>query len=181
MRKVENVPDELVVHIEAVEEFLGIKNSIYQLGADFRFQFAYAFLDFSAFHLVADNKQVHPGVVIFDEYTGNQDKLDPADFFEVIEKFVLVQAAGAHQKVLELGPVLESGIEKPVGRRRTLFYEVNGGEEFKLPAGNVGADAAPFDDILALEAFAPVEQEKPHNFYPCRIAQYFSQNFHFIY
>ena len=82
VREVQDVPDQLVVHIYPVNEFLGIKNCVGKFRADLCLQFADALFYMAFPHSVADYQDVHPGILVLYENTRHYQELHLARLFE---------------------------------------------------------------------------------------------------
>lgn len=84
MRKIQNVADEFVVHVESVEEVRGFEIRVREFLPHFGFDPAERILNRLAPQVVADKKQVRAAVIVLDENSGNNNELEFAGLLEFL-------------------------------------------------------------------------------------------------
>lgn len=179
MREIKDVADELVVHAQAIVEFVDRESRILELAADFRLESPDDVFKFLLTDIVADGEDVETAIRFLDECAGHDQHLDLAGFLDAAHQLFLVDRLAGDEEVEERRRIREFLIQEPAGDffllvdfphlydfyKRTFLDESDRGEELEFAFRRGRFRAREARDVFVLKTDELVHEKEPHDFY----------------
>ena len=101
MREVDDITDELVVHIGTIHEFSSLKDAVFEFFADFSLEQTDVLFDEIAIEIVSDEQYVKTAVRILGEYARGYQQFDPAGILEALCQVFFGDEFRINQEILQ--------------------------------------------------------------------------------